>query len=81
MQGLLPYHKIKESCLLVPIAMFGFLLSFLTNPWIDASGYSLAFGEMASTSGGVLLLFIPFYFYGREIRNSSVDWAILRKIG
>jgi hypothetical protein len=60
--------------------MFGFLLSFLTNPWIDAAGYELAFSEMASISGGVLLFFVPFYFFGRQIRNSGADSAILRMI-
>lgn len=39
--------------------IIGFGLSFGTNPWIAAEGYSKAFGEMALISGAVLALAIP----------------------
>ncbi|GLA19145.1 hypothetical protein AnigIFM62618_006808 [Aspergillus niger] len=62
-------------------AGFGFLLSFYTNPWIDQDGYAIAFGEMAAISGIIILLVIPFYFWGKHIRHSTWQWSIMRKYG
>ncbi|KAM0202711.1 hypothetical protein ACHAPA_010853 [Fusarium lateritium] len=58
---------------------FGFLLSFYTNPWIDKSGYANSFGAMAGISGGVLLLWIPIYIWGRQIRQATWSWGFIEK--
>ncbi|KAG5654978.1 hypothetical protein KAF25_011009 [Fusarium avenaceum] len=58
---------------------FGFLLSFYTNPWIDKSGYSNAFGAMAGISGGVLLFWIPMYIWGRQVRQATWSWGFIEK--
>ncbi|CAK7226978.1 hypothetical protein SBRCBS47491_006413 [Sporothrix bragantina] len=60
-------------------SLFGFLLSFYTNTWIDNSGYVAAFGEMAAIAGGVFLGVIPFYLYGKTLRRISWEWTIVRK--
>ncbi|UKZ81785.1 hypothetical protein TrVFT333_009558 [Trichoderma virens FT-333] len=57
---------------------FGFLLSFYTNPWIERVGYSIAFGTMAAITGVVLLAGLLFYFFGKEIRHTSLRWQALR---
>ncbi|CAM1505631.1 Fc.00g112680.m01.CDS01 [Cosmosporella sp. VM-42] len=44
-------------------SLFGFLLSFYTNPWIDATGYLDAYGAMAGIAAAVLLMWIPFYVW------------------
>ncbi|KAM0346308.1 hypothetical protein ACHAPU_005739 [Fusarium lateritium] len=59
---------------------FGFLLSFYTNPWIDASGYTQSFGAMAGISGGVLLLWIPMYVWGRRVRQATWSWGFIEKL-
>ncbi|KAL5358608.1 major facilitator superfamily domain-containing protein [Aspergillus floccosus] len=59
-------------------SLFGFLLSFYTNPWISGSGYTRAFGEMASISGAVFLCMFVFYFWGKTLRRRSWDWALVR---
>ncbi|KAF4950880.1 hypothetical protein FSARC_13080 [Fusarium sarcochroum] len=59
---------------------FGFLLSFYTNPWIDESGYSNAFGAMAGISGSVLLLWIPMYIWGRRVRQSTWSWGFIERL-
>lgn len=71
-------------------ACFGFLLSFYTNPWIDKYGYSKAFGTMAGISGAVLVMWIPFYIWGRKIRQATlkghvmtnmIGWDETREVG
>lgn len=62
------------------IAMFGFLLSFYTNPWVEKSGYMDAFGAMAGISVAVLILWIPLYVWGKDIRHASWRWPILSYI-
>lgn len=59
---------------------FGFLLSFYTNPWIEESGYLNAFGAMAGISGGVMIMFLPFYFFGKQIRHATWKWAFVKRL-
>lgn len=58
---------------------FGFLLSFYTNPWVAKSGYTGAYSTMAAISGALLLLVLPFYFFGHTIRNVTWRWPLIRK--
>lgn len=59
---------------------FGFLLSFYTNPWIERDGYLNAFGAMAGISGGVMIMFIPFFFFGKRIRHATWHWGFVKKL-
>jgi hypothetical protein len=61
---------------LILTALFGFLLSFYTNPWINMAGYLNAYGAMAGISAGVLLMWIPFYIWGKRIRQTTWNWSI-----
>jgi len=61
-------------------ACFGFLLSFYTNPWIAKSGYAGAFGAMAGISAFFLLMWIPFYIWGRSIRRATLRWNVMTKL-
>ncbi|KAL6695924.1 MFS general substrate transporter [Trichoderma pleuroticola] len=58
-------------------ALFAFFLSFETNPWINLSGYRDAFGAMAGIAGGVLIMWIPLYFWGKKIRHYSWKWRVI----
>lgn len=57
---------------------FGFLLSFYTNPWTDFCGYAEAFGEMAGIAAMVLLFWVPFFIFGKQIRAASLNWPVMR---
>lgn len=57
---------------------FGFLLSFYTNPWIAKVGYLNAYGTMAGIAAAVLLLAIPMYLYGKNLRHISWNWSIVK---
>ncbi|KAI0409720.1 major facilitator superfamily domain-containing protein [Xylaria palmicola] len=61
-------------------SLFGFLLSFYTNPWVEQAGYQSAYGTMAAISASVLLLWIPFYFWGDHIRHQSWEWKLVSYI-
>ncbi|POR39623.1 Putative MFS-type transporter [Tolypocladium paradoxum] len=58
-------------------SLFGFLLSFYTNPWINESGYQNAYGAMAGISAGVLIMWIPLYFCGKKVRHSTWKWPMV----
>jgi hypothetical protein len=70
-------------------SMFGFLLSFYTNPWVAKLGYSKAYGSMAGISAVVLVLWVPFFVYGKRIRVAThnakylqwVKWNLDRESG
>ncbi|KAJ5995789.1 hypothetical protein N7481_002766 [Penicillium waksmanii] len=57
---------------------FGFLLGFYTNPWVDEDGYNVAYGEMAAICGAVLMLWVPLFIWGKQIREKSISWRVMR---
>ncbi|KAI1430027.1 major facilitator superfamily domain-containing protein [Xylaria sp. FL1777] len=61
-------------------SLFGFLLSFYTNPWVAEAGYMNAFGIMAAISAGVLLFWIPLYFWGSSLRHQTWKWRLISYI-
>lgn len=61
-------------------ALFGFLLSFYTNPWVSKSGYQNAYGTMAALSAAALLMGVPLYLWGKRIRHVSWQWPVISYI-
>ncbi|GAP83480.1 putative MFS transporter [Rosellinia necatrix] len=61
-------------------SLFGFLLSFYTNPWVEEVGYLTAYGTMAAIAAGVLLLWIPLYFWGSSLRQRTWRWRLISYI-
>ncbi|KAI8952107.1 major facilitator superfamily domain-containing protein [Xylaria longipes] len=61
-------------------SLFGFLLSFYTNPWIKEVGYLNAYGTMAAISAAILLFWIPLYFWGNLLRHRSWQWKLVSYI-
>ncbi|KAJ6782515.1 hypothetical protein PWT90_01660 [Aphanocladium album] len=58
-------------------SLFGFFLSFETNPWINKSGYQDAYGAMAGISAAVIIMWIPLYFWGKALRTKTWRWRIM----
>ncbi|KYK58287.1 MFS transporter [Drechmeria coniospora] len=58
-------------------SLFGFLLSFETNSWVNESGYQNAYGAMAGISAAVLIAWLPLYYWGKKIRHRSLRWRIV----
>lgn len=73
------YPRISSVLRLTSIyaALFGFLLSFYTNPWVDQSGYLNAYGAMAGISAAILVLWVPLYVWGRHIRHVTWSWPVI----
>ena len=75
------YRPIAGEVVVTQLAFkscFGFLLGFYTNPWVKISGYSVAYGEMAAICGGILILWIPLYVWGKTIRQKTIGWKIMK---
>lgn len=58
-------------------SLFGFLLSFYTNPWVEQSGYQNAYGAMAGIAAAVLIMWVPLYVWGKKIRHVTWNWPIV----
>jgi hypothetical protein len=58
-------------------SLFGFLLSFYTNTWVAQSGYQDAYGVMAAISAGVILMWVPLYFFGKRVRHATWSWPLI----
>ena len=58
--------------------VFGFLLSFYTNPWIESAGYSTCFGILAGINGAVLIMWVPLYIWGRRLRGWYMQLSVAR---
>ncbi|KAJ9133397.1 Mfs transporter [Pleurostoma richardsiae] len=75
------YRPIAGEIVVTQLAFksaFGFLLGFYTNPWVDKHGYGVAYGEMAAICGGVLVFWIPLYFWGKILRQKTLGWKIMK---
>ncbi|ELQ42331.1 hypothetical protein OOU_Y34scaffold00215g15 [Pyricularia oryzae Y34] len=62
-------------------SIFGFLLSFYTNPWVDDAGFMDAYGSMAGIAAVVILGWIPLYVWGSRIRKATLSWPAVRQPG
>ncbi|KAJ5912133.1 uncharacterized protein N7473_001436 [Penicillium subrubescens] len=74
------YRPIAGEVVVTQLAFksaFGFLLGFYTNPWVDTHGYNVAYGEMAAICGGVLICWIPFFIWGKKIREKTLSWRVM----
>ncbi|ROW16299.1 hypothetical protein VPNG_01893 [Cytospora leucostoma] len=58
-------------------SLFGFLLSFYTNPWVNKDGYQNAYGAMAGISAAIIVLWVPMYIWGRQIRHVTWSWPVI----
>ncbi|KAK7745338.1 hypothetical protein SLS53_002834 [Cytospora paraplurivora] len=58
-------------------SLFGFLLSFYTNPWVNKDGYQNAYGAMAGIAAAVIVLWVPIYIWGRTIRHVTWSWPVI----
>lgn len=58
-------------------SLFGFLLSFYTNTWVQQAGYLNAYGTMAAISAAVLVCWVPLYFWGKTIRHVTWGWPVI----
>ncbi|EON97942.1 putative mfs transporter protein [Phaeoacremonium minimum UCRPA7] len=61
-------------------SLFGFLLSFYTNPWVAESGYQNAYGAMAGIAAAVIIMWVPLYIWGTKIRHVTWHWPIISYI-
>ncbi|KAK0631993.1 major facilitator superfamily domain-containing protein [Immersiella caudata] len=61
-------------------SLFGFLLSFYTNTWVEQSGYIGAFGTMAGISGAVIFMALPLFLWGKRIRQATWGWRVISYI-
>lgn len=57
--------------------MFAFGFSYGVIPWLTRSGFQAAFGEMVGIQTGVMLLAIPLFLYGKQIRHQSAGWKVI----
>ncbi|TQN69422.1 putative MFS-type transporter [Colletotrichum shisoi] len=61
-------------------SIFGFLLSFYTNTWVEEAGYENSFGAMAGIASAVLVMWVPLFVWGKTIRHESWKWRIVRYV-
>jgi len=57
--------------------IFAFGFSYGVVPWVTLDGYPGAFGAMAGIQCGLMLLGIPLYLYGKQLRHRSGAWKII----
>lgn len=76
------YRPIAGETIVTQLAFkscFGFLLSFYANPWIQEIGYTKAFGSMAGISSAILMLWVPLYIWGKQVRRATMKWDLMTK--
>jgi hypothetical protein len=57
--------------------IFSFGFSYSVVPWVTRSGYLRMFGSMAGINSAVLLLALPLWYYGKQIRHKTASWKVI----
>jgi hypothetical protein len=57
--------------------IFGFGFGYAVYPWIARSGFSGFFGALAGIQFGVVLLGLPLYLWGKQIRHATSKWRLI----
>lgn len=74
------YYPIASECLLVASGLknvFAFGFSYGIVPWVNRNGFGGAFSIMVGIQSGVILLGIPLWYYGKQIRHKSASWKLI----
>jgi hypothetical protein len=57
--------------------VFGFGFSYATVPWIEASGYIGIYSTLAGIQFGTILLGVPLWYWGKQIRHATAKWKLI----
>jgi hypothetical protein len=74
------YYPLAPELLLLVVGLkniFGFGFSYAVIPWITASGYPGTFGAMTGIMFGVVLLGLPLWYWGKQIRHVTAKWRVI----
>src|SRR5438046_8040832 len=74
------YLPVASEVLLLSVGLrnvFGFGFSYGVIPWINAVGYQTAFGTMVAIHCVILLLGVPLWYWGKQIRHKSAGWKVI----
>ncbi|CAK7219707.1 hypothetical protein SBRCBS47491_003938 [Sporothrix bragantina] len=77
------YHDLSAEALTVVFVIrnvIATVLALYTKNWQTATGVQNAFGEMVAIQYFVLLMAIPFYIYGRRIRQWTTTFGPMSKL-
>lgn len=61
-------------------SLFGFLVSFYTNTWVEQAGYQNAFGAMAGIAAIVIIMGGPLFVWGKRVRQATWEWKVISYI-
>jgi hypothetical protein len=56
--------------------IFGFGFGYAVVPWINRSGVTVFFGSLAGMLFGSVLLGLPLWYWGKEIRHATAKWKL-----
>jgi hypothetical protein len=57
--------------------IFSFGFSFGVVPWVEGAGFQRAFGTMVGIQSGIMLLGIPLWYWGKQLRHQSASWKVV----
>jgi hypothetical protein len=73
------YILAPESTLLIVGLknIFGFGFSYAIIPWITRDGFGRALGAMAGIQFAIVLLGVPLWYFGKQIRHITAKWKVV----
>jgi hypothetical protein len=57
--------------------IFAFGFSYGIVPWVTLDGFKGAFGAMCGIQFAIVLLGLPLWYYGKQIRHTSAAWKVI----
>jgi hypothetical protein len=74
------YYPVSPDLILLIVGLknvFGFGFSYAIIPWINAVGFKRLYGTLAGIEYAVILLGLPLWYFGKQIRHITGAWKII----
>jgi hypothetical protein len=74
------YYAISPELMNLIIGLknvFSFGFAYAIIPWITDVGYSGGFGTMSAIQFSVVMLGLPLWYWGEQIRHATAKWKII----
>jgi len=74
------YFPLAPELMLLIVGLknvFAFGFSYAIVPWIEASGYIGIYSTLAGIQFGTILLGVPLWYWGKQIRHATAKWKLI----
>jgi len=74
------YYLVSPELVLLIVGLknvFGFAFSYAIVPWLTSWGYKKTFSTMGGIEFAIILMGLPLWYFGKQIRRKTGTWKVI----